>query len=218
MFELLPFVLLEDHAGNILNMIFQRLTRAKTTKFVRCSLVFFWTVCRKSWAEHLVKFVESIQNGLFGMIVDSLILKESQKITGVFEKKIYSVGLIKILVYCPSFHAKYSVKWPQVLEVLIALFELPTDQSEVEGSGDHFIDLTDNEGGYQNSYSQLVFGADHATDPFESQISDVKIYLAQSLHKFSLQNPQQVNSHIAAMNPQAQQHLQTYYRSAGVST
>ena len=154
MFELLPFVLLEAYVTNVLQMIFQRLSRAKTTKFVKCSLVFFGLFAAKVGAEHLVNFVESIQPGLFGMIVDSLILKESQKITGAVEKKIYSVGLIKILVDCPPFQSKYAEKWHQVLEVLIAMFELPTDQGEVEGSGDHFVDLGDNDGGYQNAYSQ----------------------------------------------------------------
>ena len=135
MIETVPFVLLEAYIPQVLQMIFTRLSRAKTTKFVQCSLQFFGLFAAKVSAEHLVNFVEAVQPGLFGMIVESLMLKESQKLTGVVEKKIYSIGLIKILVDCGPFYTKYADKWTALLEVLIALFELPVDQREVDGAG-----------------------------------------------------------------------------------
>jgi CAS/CSE protein, C-terminus len=44
---------------------------------------------------HPVQICDSIQPNLFGMVVERLFLLELQKVSGVTEKKICSVGLAK---------------------------------------------------------------------------------------------------------------------------
>ena len=46
--------------------------------------------------------------------------------------------------------------------------------------------------GYQTAYSQLVFAGKKEHDPFGGAVPDAKVYLAQCLHKLSVQHPGKV--------------------------
>lgn len=99
MIEHLPSESLQSYMKQVFIVLFQRLTSSKTTKYVKSLLVFFFVYTIKNGGSSLIAMIDSIQPGMFGMVCDSLIVKEGavQKISGSTEKKIVAVGLTKLL-------------------------------------------------------------------------------------------------------------------------
>ena len=64
--------------------------------------------------------VDSIQNGMFGMVCERLIVLEVQKVSGLTEKKICALGIIKLLTETPAMlTGRYSSLWTPVLTALV---------------------------------------------------------------------------------------------------
>ena len=162
--------------------------------------------------------IDSIQPGMFGMVCDSLIVKDGtvQKISGMTEKKISAVGITKLLTETPElFGGNYSAKFVPLLEALVALFELPEDSSIPDD--EHFIEIEDTPG-YQTAYSQLIFAGKASSDPVElAGIGDPRQYLIQNLSKLSSSRPGQVPALVQQLPDQARQFLQQYLQQAGVT-
>merc|ERR1719315_333010 len=165
--EHLPAESLQSYMKQVFIVLFQRLTSSKTTKYVKSLLVFFFVYTIKNGGSSLIKMVDSIQAGMFGMVCDSLIVKDGtvQKVSGTTEKKISAVGLTKLLTETPEIvspNGKYSNQFLPLLTTLIALFELPEDSTIPDD--EHFIEIEDTPG-YQTAYSQLIFAGKPDTDP-----------------------------------------------------
>ena len=147
MVEHLPPDSLSNFLKQVFIVLFQRLTSTKTTKYVKSLLVFFFVFVIKNGGATLIQMIDSIQPGMFGMVCDSLIVKDGtvQKISGVTEKKISAVGITKLLTETPDlFGGNYSNKFVPLLQALIALFELPEDSSIPDD--EHFIEIEDTPG------------------------------------------------------------------------
>jgi len=96
----------------IFSLLFQRLTSSKTTKFVKSLLVFFGVYICKLGAVNFIQLIDSIQANMFGMVVDRLLIAETQKVTGVKEKKFVAVGLTKLLCEAPeTVNGAYAKYW-----------------------------------------------------------------------------------------------------------
>ena len=176
MVEHLPPAALSNYIKQVFIVLFQRLTSSKTTKYVKSLLVFFFVFVIKNGGSQLITTVDGIQNGMFGMVLDSLIIKDGtvQKISGSTEKKIAAVGLTKLLCETDELTAgHYADRFPSLLVALIGLFELPEDESIPDD--EHFIEIEDTPG-YQTAYSQLIFAGKPAYDPVAgvSNINNLK--------------------------------------------
>jgi exportin-2 (importin alpha re-exporter) len=197
----------------VFRLMFQRIQSSKTTKLVKCVLVFFFFFATKYGAPCLIQTIDSIQAKMFGMVLDRL-LPEVQKVSGTIEKKICAVGITRLLCDCPEMiTGEYSNFWAPVLQALLGLFELPEEPSTA--GDEHFIELEETSG-YQTAYSQLVFAGGKEHDPFE-QIPDARLHLAQSLYKLSVAHPGKLQPLIStSLAPQASAFLQTYLTAANV--
>jgi len=162
--------------------------------------------------------IDSIQPGMFGMVCDSLIVKDGtvQKISGMTEKKISAVGITKLLTETPDFFGgNYSDKFVPLLQALVALFELPEDSSIPDD--EHFVDIEDTPN-YQNAYSKLIFAGKADTDPVElAGIGDPRHYLVLNLAKLAAGQPGRVPGLVQQLPEQARQFLQQYVQQAGVT-
>lgn len=215
MIEHLPADSLANYVRQIFVILFQRLTSSKTTKYVKSLLVFFFVFAIKNGGSSLINTCDQIQNGIFGMVCDSLIVKDGsvQKISGNTEKKIAAVGLTNLICGTEELvTGRYADKFNSLLLALIALFELPEDGTIPDD--EHFIEIEDTPG-YQTAYSQLIFAGKPDYDPVAG-IDDVKKYLATSLASLSAKVPGRVPALIAQLEPNAQQCLNQYIQSAGV--
>lgn len=206
---------LSQHIKSVFVLLFQRLQSSKTTKFVKGLLVFLCLYAGKNGATALMDTVDSIQQGLFGNVVEKILISDVQKVSGTTEKRICAVGMIKLLADCPKFLESYSNLWVPLLQALIGLFELPEDDSIPED--EHFIEIEDTPG-YQTAYSQLAFAGKKERDPFFGVIPDAKIFLAQSLQKLSTAHPGMIDTKIKSeLHEDALGFLQKYLQEAGIT-
>merc|ERR1719315_704624 len=217
MIEHLPVESLSTYMKQVFIVLFQRLTSSKTTKYVKSLLVFFFVFTIKNGGSNLIQLVDEIQAGMFGMVCDSLIVKDGtvQKVSGTTEKKISAVGLTKLLTETPEIvspNGKYSNQFLPLLTTLIALFELPEDSTIPDD--EHFIEIEDTPG-YQTAYSQLIFAGKPDTDPVAG-IGDPKQFLASNLGKLSTSQPGRLGPLVAQLQDQPKQFLQQYLQQAGV--
>ncbi|CAG2103823.1 unnamed protein product [Medioppia subpectinata] len=153
---------------------------------------------------------------MFGMVLEKLFIPEVQKVSGNVEKKIIAFGMTKILCELDStIVGQYSQFWAPVLQSLVALFELPVDETIPDD--EHFIEIEDTLE-YQASYSQLVFAGHRDRDPLAGVVSDPRIYLAQCLGKLSVKHPGKLNPLITTgLPPNAVSFLQRYCMDANVT-
>jgi len=214
--EHIPPEALQTYMKQVFIVLFQRLTSSKTTKYVKSLLVFFFVFAIKNGGTALITMVDGIQEGMFGMVCDSLIVKDGnvQKISGTTEKKIAAVGLTKLLTETPALvSGKYADKFQPLLTALIGLFELPEDETIPDD--EHFIEIEDTPG-YQTAYSQLIFAGKPDHDPVAG-VGDPKTFLAKSLGTLSSQQPGRLPTIIGGLQQQPQVFLQQYLQAAGVT-
>ncbi|CAK8690429.1 unnamed protein product [Clavelina lepadiformis] len=212
MVEEMKIEVLKPYMKQIFSLLFQRLMRSKTVKYVRSLLVFFAVYIVRNSPDDFYELVQSIQNNMFVMVVEKLIIADLQKVLGKMERKICSVGYSKLLTSCATmFDENNSQLWTPLLEAVIGLFELPEDETVPEE--EHFIEIEDTPG-YQTSFSQLAFASKREHDPVK--VDNPKLYLAQSLGSLSKQYPGKVPSMLGVMNSNAREFLQGYLQAAQV--
>ena len=140
MIEFMPRETLAEHIKGIFQLLFQRLTSSKTTKFIKSFLVFIFLYTCHYGGDSLQELCDSIQPNLFGMVIQRLVILEVQKVSGTTEKKICAVGMTKWLCETSCLlTGTYSQYWPQVLQTLVGFFELPQDDSIPDD--EHFIEI-----------------------------------------------------------------------------
>uniref|UniRef100_H2YJL6 Exportin-2 n=1 Tax=Ciona savignyi TaxID=51511 RepID=H2YJL6_CIOSA len=213
MIEFMQPDLLEPFMKQIFSLLFQRLMKSKTGKFVRGILVFFSLHIIQTSADKFQQLIDSIQNRMFSMVLEKLIISDTQKVSGAMERKICSVGMTKLLTSCTALlDENYSHLWAPLLEALIGLFELPQDDSVADD--EHFIEIEDTPG-YQTAYSQLAFAGKREHDPVK--VENPKLFLAQQLSSLSKQMPGKVSGMLGYLNPKAQEFLKGYVTAAQVT-
>ncbi|GIX92895.1 exportin-2 [Caerostris darwini] len=213
--ENLPRETLNEYLKHIFVLLFQRLQSSKTTKYIKCLLSFFFFFSYKFGPHSLIGLIDNIQPKMFSMVIERLIIPDLQKVSGNIERKICSVGMIKLLTEAQEItDGCYSQFWGPLLQTLIGLFELPEDDSIPED--EHFIEVEEM-AGYQSAFCQLLFAGKSERDPIDGQVPDARLHLAQALQKLSVSHPGKlttlISSHLA---PEAAQHLQNYLQAANV--
>ncbi|XP_050434823.1 exportin-2 [Adelges cooleyi] len=183
-----PVETIQPQLKNIFILLFQRLSSSKTTKFVRELIAFIFFCVIKYGATSIVDLIDSVQNGMFGMLLEKIILPDAQKVTGNVNKKVTGVGIVKVLSDTPKLiDGPYAQFWSRLLESVICLFELPEDETVY--SEDRLLQ-DDNDNSYEAGYSQLAFASEVEYDPLSGV--DPKSFLAQSLTKLMSQIPGRV--------------------------
>merc|ERR1711970_1426530 len=205
-----------DHEGfYLLQSMIEHMSPEALTSYMKQVFIVLFAI--KNGGSSLIQMVDGIQPGMFGMVCDSLIIKDGtvQKISGTTEKKISAVGLTKLLTETQeivSNNGQYANQFLPLLTTLIALFELPEDSTIPDD--EHFIEIEDT-AGYQTAYSQLIFAGKPDSDPVAG-IGDPKQFLASSLAKLSSTQPGRLAPMMSQLQEQPKQFLQQYLQQAGV--
>ena len=122
--EHFPAEVMSQYTKSVFQLLFQRLTSSKTTKFVKHFLVFMMLYAVKFSGQALIEVVDSLQANMFGMVCDRLIVAEVQKVSGATEKKIVAVGMTRLLCETPAMvDGQYSQYWTPVLQALVGKWE-----------------------------------------------------------------------------------------------
>lgn len=204
------------NAKSVMILLFTRLSRSKTAKFVKSFLVFINLFAVRYGGAELIELVDSVQPNMWVMVVDRLIALETQKVSGAVDKKICSVGMVKVLCETPPMNptGKYFAQFAPVLDASIRLLQLPTDETDADD--EHFIDVEDTPG-YQAAFCQLAMAGKKEFDPLAGTVTCPKTLLLTHLQKFSTQFPGRVAPAIQQMKPECVVTLQGWLAEAGVA-
>lgn len=213
--EHMPQEVVNQYTKQIFLLLFQRLQSSKTTKYIKSLLVFFSLYAIKYGPDSLIQTIDGIQAKMFGMVVDKLFVVDLQKVSGTSEKKICAAGVTRLLTESAVMLRDYEASWPQLLQALIGLFELPEDDSIP--ADEHFIEIEDTPG-YQTAYSQLAFAGKKESDFLSETVPQLKMGLAKQLEKMSSAHPGKVMPLIkGGVQADAQTFLQQYLQAANVT-
>lgn len=201
---------IQQSMQQIFTLLFQRLSSSKTTKYVKSLIVFFNFYAAKIGPNELIQLIDGIQSQMFGMVCQRVFITDVNKVSGDIDRKIVAVGMAKLLCESQTMMQQYSAHWQGMLTALIELFELPCDETNIEG--DNFIEIEDT-AGYQVAYSQLNFATGKRDDPV-SEIPDGKRFLIEHLSKM---HQPEVKTFLASMPAQHQTALQKYGSQYGVA-
>jgi exportin-2 (importin alpha re-exporter) len=181
--ESLPGEALNPFLGNIWSLLCQRLQTSATPKYTKYFLIFLAVFIDKHGVSVVMNSIDSLQQGLFGMLLQQVLVPNFSSVTGDVESKLCSVALTKILCDCPTILSDQAT-WSKLLGILVSYIEGVTANSQ---EGD---DGFDGEGmaGYSAAYAQLHHAQKKEKDPLPD-ISDVRHYLAMSLSKLSTTHP-----------------------------
>lgn len=149
---------------------------------------------------------------MFGMVVERVLISDLARVAGDMDKKIVAVGVTKLLCECPAMLAPpYRKYWSNLLQALITSFEMPPDETALEG--DDFVEI-ENAVGYQAAYSQLNYAKLKVIDPIPD-IQDTRKHLAENLARLSASRPGDIPTLITALPADHQQALQRYCAQSG---
>jgi len=197
----------------VLNLIFHRLEKDKSIKFIKSLLVFLSLFTGKHGATSVLQQIDSLQkeSSLFARVLDSLWLPNIQKVNGRIERKMAAIAMIKLLTDCPAvLNAPYFPgHWVKLVIAIVAILEGPEDESvspDLEGETE-----VDEMQGYTNAYSQLMQAAKTDQDPFKD--IEPKSFLAVSLYKLCRMYPQRFPALIDSSLGSNIQILQQYFKS-----
>ncbi|XP_050552238.1 LOW QUALITY PROTEIN: exportin-2 [Spodoptera frugiperda] len=202
-----------QYTKQIITLLFQRLSSSKTTKYVRGLIAFLGFYAVHFGADPLIDLVESVQAGMFGMYVERVLVPDLQRVGGALERRAAAAGCVRLLTDSQHMLAgDLAPLWPRVLQALISLFELPTDESALPD--DHFIEVDDTPG-YQAQYAQLTCAKGAAGDPLAG-IEDPVAFLATSLGSLASRAPGVLPQRLAALDEPHRQALQHYLNTYSV--
>lgn len=211
--ENLSFADFDQYLPDIFKEIFTRMSADKTLKYVKSFLVFLCLFVAKHGPSNVIGRIDSLQPNLFSMVVGTLIGNVG-KVNGKIERKICSVGMIKLLTESPEMLTTYVSFWPQLLNALLGVLELPEDESEhPPGEFAHEEDDEAQEHTFTSAaFTPLSYAAKQDVDPFPNV--DVKKYLATQLHQISSQPP--VAAQLRTLPGDSLKVLTAYYQHAGI--
>mmetsp|Transcript_24536 Transcript_24536/g.59067 ORF Transcript_24536/g.59067 Transcript_24536/m.59067 type:complete len:963 (+) Transcript_24536:192-3080(+) len=211
--EHMPSSMWQKYAATFVGMMFQRLMKSSTPKFIVDFVGFVSFFNHKHGPDNFVQVCNNIQKGIFGNLLNKIIIQNIPKVSGKVERKSCAVGMTDLL--CKSriiFTGDFVKSWPHLLKVIVDLFELP--EQSIGQSDEDIFDMSQR--GFKTVYARLVFAPEPKYDPV-GDVQDVKVYLAQNLANLSRQHPGKIMGIIGSMPQKYQSALQQYIQKAGVT-
>jgi exportin-2 (importin alpha re-exporter) len=182
-----PLDVVSNYLPRIFSVLFTRLDQKKTTKYVRCLILFLSLFVIRHGAATLIRVIEAMKSGLFSQVF-SVWITDLNRVTGNIERKTCSVALTNLL-----FDSKF-LQYPTARDMfgsaLAANIKLLESKSEEYRIPQEFIVETEPEdvfqdesgmSGYTVAFSKLSFASKRMEDPV-SNIPDARVYLAKNLH------------------------------------
>ncbi|ODV58371.1 importin-alpha export receptor, partial [Ascoidea rubescens DSM 1968] len=159
---------LQPYIEEIARILLTRLQNGKTEQYVKRFVLFLATLINVLGGKFVIKFIDQIQDGLFGNIYEAFIFKSLVNITNnLKERKIILVGIIKLICKNAEFiEGKYNKFFIKTLDKLIDIgykseFNKLGENNENRMSNE--IDIS--EYVFGSSFSKLVIVGNKRVDP-----------------------------------------------------
>jgi len=195
----------------IFTILFRRLTNNKTTKYMKCLIIFFSVFLLKHSVQALINLVEVLQPGMFNMVLGRIIVPELCKI-GQSERRLVCVAWITVLVE-PSVYVGRAEQWSQVLESLVKTVEHTQDSN---AATEELFSTSDDGPLGSGGSNKLMHATKMLPDMTEGQVGSLKQFLCSSLCSLSSSQPG-MNQRLAALTAEPRTMLATWLQQAGAA-
>jgi exportin-2 (importin alpha re-exporter) len=181
---------MKPFSQTIFMLLLNRLQSKPTQQFTQGFVYFFTFLAAVDnvGADAAIGILEGIQPGLFGNLMNGVILPNTQK-APVRSRRVIEVGLTKILARSDTILAPTMVTfWVPIFLALVDLFTLPQDITYTGANGDDLNGLDHEDTGFQSSFSKLGASERNTHDPVAS-VTDTKMFAARELSQCSQKRP-----------------------------
>mmetsp|Transcript_33790 Transcript_33790/g.100617 ORF Transcript_33790/g.100617 Transcript_33790/m.100617 type:complete len:935 (-) Transcript_33790:308-3112(-) len=172
----LPMAAYETPLPTVFQLLFERLQKSRTQKFVRGLLMFLAYFIVKQGPQLVSASMDKVQPGIFLMLMQQVWVPSMSTIDGSDEEKVVLVASTKCLCEYPALQQAPEL-WSQLKDATIKRVEGKTDN--VAGFDEEGLDLDEMQG-YSAAYAKLA-NASKAERPVLAEIADPKQYLESSL-------------------------------------
>ncbi|WCJ32537.1 Exportin-2 [Euphorbia peplus] len=185
--ENLEYRVLEPYVANIWIVLFRRLENNPTVKFVKSMLISLSLFLVKHGSGNLVNTMNSVQPGMFLMILEQSWIPNLKLIAGQIEVKLAAVASTKLICESPVLlDVKTAKNWGKTLDGIVTLLCRPEDDRAEEEQ--EMPDIAENVG-YTATFVNLYNAGKKEADPLKN-ITDPKYVLVHSLDDLSTRSPQ----------------------------
>jgi len=181
---------MQPFSQTIFMLLLNRLQSKPSQQFTQAFVYFFTFLAaiQNVGADAAIGILEAIQPGLFGNLMNGVILPNTQK-APVRSRRVIEVGLTKLLTNSDTIFTPSIVTfWPPIFLALVDLFTLPQDITYSGANADDLTALDPEDTGFQSSFSKLGASERNTHDPV-ADVKDEKLYAAQQLSKASQSRP-----------------------------
>jgi len=189
----------------LFSKMFARLTHKKTTKYMKCLIIFFSQFSLTHSAERLIGIVEGLQAALFTKVLAKIIVPEVCKI-GAAERRMVVVAWANVLAEPSVFSGQYGrEQWCPALAALIHTAASAPKGVQEGAFGD--------EGPLGGAGARLSHARRPLLDPTRGQNMEAHTYLAARLAELSASGP--VSAMLAGLGQEEQAKLAGWLTEAG---
>lgn len=135
MTEAYPPATMTVYLPNIIQLFFGRLTNSKTTKFVRCLILYLslFVVTIDKGAQILLQACENTQRGIFRNLFENVWLRDVGKVVGGSERKLCVVALSRFVTQCDEMQqqgSQYGDLWARAVFTICRVLHCGHDKEE----------------------------------------------------------------------------------------
>ncbi|KAL3121788.1 hypothetical protein niasHT_002016 [Heterodera trifolii] len=166
----------------VLLTMLNRMQQNKTSKFSRQFTIFLFRYAASKGGATLANSLEAIQSGIYGMVLDKILLNEMQAMpqtTTYEEKRIVTIGAAKLITETTAF---LGPRYAQIIELAVNIleaFEHKTSAVVDTAVQEREETAEVSELEYSDPYCKLSY-AQHP-EPFAPEIGNIKMHFAQAV-------------------------------------
>ncbi|XP_011023163.1 PREDICTED: exportin-2-like [Populus euphratica] len=184
--ENLDYGAIAPYVGHIWNALFTRLQSKRTVKYIKSLLIFMSLFLVKHGFANLVDSMNSVQAGIFLVILEQFWIPNLKLITGPIEVKLVSVASTRLICESLTLLDAGAVRnWGKMLDSIVTLLSRP--EEDRVGDEPEMPDIAENTG-YTVAFVNLYNAGKREEDPLKD-IKDPREFLATSLAKLSALSP-----------------------------
>ncbi|KAL7424789.1 importin-alpha export receptor [Cryptotrichosporon argae] len=186
LYEFVPIDVMRPFSQTIFMLLLNRLQSKPSTQFTQ-SFVYFLCLLfavNNVGPDVVVSILDGIQPGLFGSLMNGVVLPNTQK-APVRSRRLIEVGLTRLLTKSDAILTEPNVAfWTPAFFALLDLFNLPQDITYA----DDLAQLDPEDAGFQSSFSKLGASEKAAHDP-AAGVGDEKKYASAELARRARERP-----------------------------
>ncbi|XP_061348064.1 exportin-2-like [Gastrolobium bilobum] len=184
--ESLEYDAIKPYISHIWAAIFRELQRRRTVKLIKSLLIFMSLFLIKHGSSNVVDTMNSVQPGIFVLILNQFWIPNLKLITGAIELKLTAVASTRLIGESPVLlDPAASVSWGKMVDSIVTLVSRPEeDRAEEEPD---MPDITENVG-YTATFVRLYNAGKKEEDPLKD-IRDPKEFFVASLSRLAALSP-----------------------------